>query len=59
MADTILSRGEPRNQREEHRNFFSAEYCRRVAGRMSLTRRSDDGLALSGFWLIFTPRWLR
>jgi putative transposase len=35
--------------------FSSAEYCRRVARRMSFTNRSDEGLGLSDFWLISTP----
>src|SRR3954463_15822652 len=36
----------------------SAEYCLRVARRMSRTIRSDDNLAGPDFWLISTPRRL-
>jgi hypothetical protein len=37
------------------RIFSSAEYCLRVARRMSFTIRSDDGFWLSDFCLISTP----
>jgi hypothetical protein len=40
------------------RIFSSAEYCLRVARRMSRTIRSDDNLAGPDFWLISTPQWL-
>jgi hypothetical protein len=39
--------------------FTAAEYCLRVARRMSFTIRSDDGFWISDFCLISTPQWLR
>jgi hypothetical protein len=33
----------------------SAEYCLRVARRMSLTIRSEDDLGVPDFWIISTP----
>ena len=35
--------------------FYSAEYCLRVARRMSFTIRSEDILGVPDFWLISTP----
>jgi hypothetical protein len=37
------------------RIFSSAEYCLRVARRMSFTIRSEDILEVPDFWLISTP----
>ena len=45
----------PRSPSSTMRIFSSAEYCLRVARRMSFTIRSDDGFWLSDFCLISTP----
>src|SRR5258705_4825234 len=47
----------PRKPSNMMRIFSSAEYCFRVARRISLTTRSDDTLVVSDFCLIFASPW--
>ena len=51
-AGTVCS---PRRPSSTMRIFSSAEYCLRVARRMSFTIRSEDILGVPDFWLISTP----
>jgi hypothetical protein len=46
---------DPRRPSSTMRIFSSAEYCMRVARRMSFTIRSEDILGVPDFWLISTP----
>src|SRR5208282_5670314 len=47
----------PRKPSSTTRIFSSAEYCFRVARRMSFTTCSDDALVVSDFCLIFASPW--